>query len=367
MSNLNIVSPNFNDLPIELKYKILLPTAYTDIMNYCSLNIDSDAICDDTYFWILKLDHDFTIQAKNGKIFIPSQYLKSNVQQGHYIYETWLHGITQKPQTLLNFKVPDQVCDKYEQYQDVIMFRIVSNGYQSGSLDDLIKFSAICDDLPLLKSIAQNYGMSDVIWLNAGMYAMQYTRINIMDWLYQTQGRKFFSNYDITRYIGDPQSSDTDTVLNWLLQHNIRLSQENIMTALIHNRLSIVQWAHNHGVKLPDYPDSLPFKAFEVTLYLIQHGNYPTQSILDDNLRSIILHRIPYNASQIIEIINTLAQVGIFPSLEVINLARHNGITEIIEWASQYPIYNKSVRQTVPINQYRNRSTMQPSEHRYRK
>lgn len=52
---------NFEELPLELQYNILLNLSSLDLLNYCQTNRQAYAICQNDYFWILKLQQDFGI------------------------------------------------------------------------------------------------------------------------------------------------------------------------------------------------------------------------------------------------------------------------------------------------------------------
>ena len=62
--------------PLELIYKSLLDLDYTSILNYCSTSREARKICNDNIFWMMKLNYDFTIINQDGKILIPSDYVK---------------------------------------------------------------------------------------------------------------------------------------------------------------------------------------------------------------------------------------------------------------------------------------------------
>lgn len=83
---------SINDLPTELVHKILVQIPCKDVLNYCRTCSIYKLVISDTMFWKSKLDYDFIFKTDNGRILIPSLYVKlfsSNPEGWCSTYKRW--------------------------------------------------------------------------------------------------------------------------------------------------------------------------------------------------------------------------------------------------------------------------------------
>lgn len=101
-------------LPAEIIYQILLPLSYEDTVSYCSVSKSAYIICNDSWFWIRKVDYELQYENCNK----PSDYImRHGHENGIDIYRRWTHRegfydeITNKHNDIVFW-----MMDRYPQY-----------------------------------------------------------------------------------------------------------------------------------------------------------------------------------------------------------------------------------------------------------
>ena len=80
-------------LPYEMVYKIMLTVSFDDIVSFCKISTRNKKLCDDSVFWMEKLDQDFSYINDVGTRVKASDYVKHyhhTDQRGIDIYRRWL-------------------------------------------------------------------------------------------------------------------------------------------------------------------------------------------------------------------------------------------------------------------------------------
>ncbi len=55
------------DLPYELRMLVVVQMPYPDVLRFCATSTESKKVCDDDYFWKLKIAHDFPSERTDEK------------------------------------------------------------------------------------------------------------------------------------------------------------------------------------------------------------------------------------------------------------------------------------------------------------
>ena len=88
VESLGVENLSIDSLPLELLYQILLPVSYNDIVSYCRTSVRSKIICNDTRFWMQKLDQDYAHLSDDH--MKPSDYVRLyGDTEGIDIYKRW--------------------------------------------------------------------------------------------------------------------------------------------------------------------------------------------------------------------------------------------------------------------------------------
>ena len=195
--------------PLEIAYQILLRMSYNDILNYCATNSESRSLCDDNVFWINKLDHDFKPTSQGLALEYVKKYSHSDMK-AQFIYKRWMdfekdeariyggrkNWITKGADWIDNITKRVISTDEYsivtkfvDNNVDIFMY-MLDSGYQSNELlmYDLLNSIISQDTLSTLKDLVNRGIFSTTSEYNfTTMYdiAVHYTRLDIMDWLFE--------------------------------------------------------------------------------------------------------------------------------------------------------------------------------------
>lgn len=333
----------FSDLPLELKYQILLDTDYKSLVSYCNSGIDIDAICETEDFWLMKLDKDFTVnELINGEHIVPSTYVKQYrriVEEGSNVYKRWKYALDTVPW----YHMERHDCELFERHMDVIMYSI---DVRSVNLKDktlqefynIIPIAAGCGELIILDKLSNIQIFS---FIDAMSEALYYGQINVIKWLMERGVNP--SEFDFL-YFGRIHGIDHIAILNTLFENNFDFSQRIIDILIKTNNLQIVQWLRDHGYKLgvQEVASALSANAYNVVNWFIDLGIYPIQDDLNNKMGNINgIKYTPENYGLLLEfikILDRLATRGIFPDAYYFWQAETNNIYDIAEWGKVHNI-----------------------------
>lgn len=214
--------------PIELIYKILQYLPYKDVVSYCGTNVENNAICRDTRFWIEKIDNDF----KNCRSKNPSYYIEK-YQYGSFgidIYKRWRdrREVRLSIERMYNdifFWMMDMCYPNihYRQYVDDI-------AAQYGNMVILISFG----EKNIFPSIGDGVRLATV---NG--------HIEVLEWL---ESKGIFPNIDDVNCVAQKGSINT---LQWLELRGILPDKYGVNWAAGCGRIDMLQWLESRGI-LPD-------------------------------------------------------------------------------------------------------------------
>ena len=182
--------------------EVLLQLSYVDIMNYCATNIQSRTICNDSYFWMNKLDRDFSIIV-NGKNLIPSQYVTQyEINNGRETYKRWTEILA----IVFDNQYVEMFSDRtwIDKNYDVIIFRVDKGEYN----DDILN-----------------------ILMTRALYQ---SKINVLEWL------KAMNRIPSQEDVNGVARYDNIQVLNWLERHGLIPDQEGANFAAKKEKLGVL-------------------------------------------------------------------------------------------------------------------------------
>jgi hypothetical protein len=266
-----IMGPPLPTYP-EITSQILLTLNYKDLINACRTNRDFNKVCQDDYFWRLKVEHDY------GML---TQYKPPNITH-------------------------------YQQYIDLMTTDDPNQAAREGRLD-------------LLQWLA-----------GRGVYAHQYIiddvaengHLEVLKWLAQTENiypSQYGANYAAENgHLG---------VLKWLAEtKKLYPDQKGTNYAAVEGRLEVLKWL----AQIPPkgiYPEKFGANSaaanghLEVLKWLAQ---IPPKGIYPD------LNGANYAAGKgHLNILKWLAEHNIYPNQVGADLAIKNGQTEVSKWLSQ--------------------------------
>jgi hypothetical protein len=243
----------------EITSQILLSLNYDDLMNACRINKDFNKVCQDDYFWKLKVEHDYGIL---------TQY---------------------KP---LDITYREQYGDLHDINTDILIRDDIPSDYTAnqaagrGRLDILKLFASygIYPDENAILAVVENGHLEILKWLaeTKGLYPDQegadfaaiHGHLKIVKWLAQTKG--LYPDQDsINLAMGDGHLE----ILKWLAQtKEYYPDQEGANNAANTGQLEALKWlAQTKNI----YPDeeganlAVEEKFSEVVQWLAQHGIHP--------------------------------------------------------------------------------------------
>lgn len=93
----HMFKPDYSRHPVWAMRSVMLGASYADIMWYCQKYENAAIVCNDISFWLDKIDYERTTKDPNGKLLIPSDYIKAysdppyELRNGKDIYRKWLN------------------------------------------------------------------------------------------------------------------------------------------------------------------------------------------------------------------------------------------------------------------------------------
>lgn len=319
------------DFPTEITYKILLSLTSKEILNYCEAYPKSKSICDDKYFWLIKLDQDFITTGTDGQVRIPSQYAKmyENIgEKGVDMYNRWyLENNLDTFKLNLNIDNDDIIVFKLDigNYdKDVLINSFVNKLFDKGRIRVLDKL------LNMSRNMNIDIDFTEYFW-----DAMRSESARSLEWLEQ---HNFLGvSYDeFAEYNEDFHSLNPDVAL-WLAYHKY-LRYDIAMGIIASNTEQIidVEKIHAQGI-LPDQED---------INNLAEHGQL-------NKLKKFASYGIIPNAGAFrgitkngyILVLQWLDSLGIHPNELVMNIAAQKGYINILEW-----LYDKGMFPNIDFN-----------------
>ena len=305
----------FSSLAIETVYNVLLYASYSDIINFCSTDKLSRSICDDSRFWLSKLDYDFTVLGINGNPVIPSKYITQYGGGGdERMQDTYLRWMG-KPDPIRYHSI-------LRENLDIAAYLLDSRMYDIKIIKNLVYYALelTVDILDILIKL-DSYGY--VFDVDTMDQAIHYGWINIMDWL-ESKGIKTRENI----YIG-PIRNEIATY-EWLERRNVPIEASAISRGVHFSKLHILNWLHTKGI-LPSEMDALYAvwqKHMDVAEWLDQRGIHPSPSIIED--------AVQYNEHQVLDWLYDHSQL---PYQNVINAIITHDVPYVFGWLKEKHIH----------------------------
>lgn len=199
-------------LPLETLHIMLMDMEEIDIMSYCRTHKAAYAICEDNYFWIRKLNHDFQVLYKNTPI-IPSEYVNRYPNPGetmHCVFQRWKNY----------------------------------DPYTSRDTDtDIIMFTIAQDKIPTDKEVV------NIVW-----YAIRTQNLALLDFVYQKDYNIIHDNaqidgkeigfYDIFMDMSS-MGGIAEPMLQWLVRHDYEI-EYMVHDLITYGHLDLLKWLHEH-------------------------------------------------------------------------------------------------------------------------
>ena len=349
-----------DNLPPEVMYQFLVPLSYEDTISYCSINRAANSICQDTWFWIQKLD--YKLQYPSGHK--PSYYIMNHEHpddKGIDIYKRWMRenlgsGLYDKIKSKYNDMV-FWMIDRYHKYitpsseiyeyaaifdnQEVLSWltmqgvlpdiHVADYAARNGKLDLLqkLELEGILPDVYGANSAASNGHLDILKWLelrgifpNTGgvNYALSNGHMNVVRYLV----RKDISPNE---YIY-PGSQSEETVLRGLnkaeeLRLSIGVFPANLAAA--DGFLKVLQWLEIRRVR-PNQTGA-NFAAMnnrlDTLIWLDQRGISPAQFGIN--------MAIAKNNTEVLAYLSQKVH-SLHPTIEAANLAVKYGNLSQIQW-----------------------------------
>jgi hypothetical protein len=297
----------------EITSQILLSLPYKDLISACLTNKDFNKVCQDEYFWKLKVERDYGMltQYKPTDITYSQQYID-----------------------LLDAKDPHPkpISDAARKDQLELSRLLAQGGFNGMMVVNLDQQNA--------NEAARNGRLDILQWLSqhniypdrAGThYAAVRGHLEVLKWLAQ-MGK--FSPTQKTA--NDAASYGQLEVLKLLAQHNTYPNEDGANKAAHNSYLEILQWmakARNLYPNQIGIDNAAARGHLKVLQWLAQTKNarpnqnvYPSQEGV--NFVAFFGH---------LEVLKWLAQQNIYPDQNGANNAAKNGYLEILKWLAQIP------------------------------
>jgi hypothetical protein len=222
----------------EITSQILLSLNYDDLMSACKINKDFNKVCQDEYFWRLKVEHDYGTPL--------AQYQLPNVTyKQQYVY-------------LMSIKDPNRAA-------------------REGRLD-ILEWLARYNIFPdedgangVLEWLTEYYTESD-----GTNEALKFRHMEVLKWLIQ-------HNVDPDPYaVNDAAASDDYEMLEWLYELGVYPNDESANDAAENDDLKVLEWLIEHEM----YPDQQTVNGLkeygyshrETLKWLAKHDIYPIRN-----------------------------------------------------------------------------------------
>lgn len=391
-----------NNIEQEVLYNILIKLPLLDVARYCQTDLKARSMCQDSYFWLLKLNQDF----QNGNFFKPSDYVQAyGYSMDINTYRRWDHAkATQYKEIFAKDHIIKRETYKLEEKKDILMWLLESGLYRNYMdvndirkfLNQVIDICAIYNDDDILKWLASQdikYNASDV------NHAITHANINLLRFLlskgykpnlYTLKYRTFtllilqilaeygilIGRADVNNLAGNNDLEllqwlkqynllpDNDeginnatitaaktgnfAILDWLATYNVLPDEKAYKIAIGYNNIPMLEWLMAHGVMLPhgivDYV--MMVDKVNILCWLAKHGIFPSQREINQALRKKRL-----------DILQLFAQYNILPSYYATMNALHSELsqgdnTDILQFLTDHGFFRDLKQQTIPSIQY---------------
>ena len=255
-------------IPIEVIYNILLQLPYDDIINYCRTNIKARDICNDNYFWLNKLNHDFSAKGLNGKMLVPSEYMRLYQPDlgGKAVYERWKRGME------VDFEgIDDDTGNPIYDLNinaDITIFRLDRDSYSPDIIHEIYKNAIRYGNIDVLNKLQQSPTESDI------MEAIRFDQPQILDWLISYNIVPTREDFDYAIDLGKIH------ILDWFEQSGIIPNQEDANAAATAGQLDTLLWLEKRGI-LPNpagMDSTIAHDNLETINWLLERNILPSQA-----------------------------------------------------------------------------------------
>jgi len=264
---------SMTDIP-ELMMQFLLPLSHDDLMNACKTNTDFRRICQDDYFWKLKVEHDYGMvtQDKPASITYRQQYIgllvirdpNKAAERGRLDVLKWLAQAENVYPTLTGINLAAE-----NGHLAVLQWLAQTKGLYPGQL--AANSAASKGHLDVLKWIAQHDIYPNQLGAN---WAAANGHLEVLQWLAATKG--LYPDQDGINWVVEDGHLE---VLKWLAETGSDLDQNGINWAAGNGHLEILKWLAESGI-YPDQQganDAAAHGHLDVLEWLAQHDIYPDE------------------------------------------------------------------------------------------
>lgn len=258
--------PGISLLPAEIIHLILLDIEYTDILNYCHIDKETQFICDNTLFWKYKLNYDFAQNIGGSPSNYVTKYLLLDTEWCN-TYMRWrdfnIDEYTNLDLIIYNMDIGYEL----DTIQKRLLLGAVISKCSLSIIQELYGRGILCFkswiEYQYLVTRVVNYDRIDIlIWLyengvisddrygiEAANAAIQTNNINILDWLAE---RGYLPD---CFSIGDTSTKYTCTdLIHWLEKHNLMMPHTMIGAAIISGKIHQLHLLYEKGF-IPDHID----------------------------------------------------------------------------------------------------------------
>lgn len=230
---------NLGSLPYENLFNILINLPFNDIINYCLVNLNAAAICNDNSFWKQKAFYDFGISSRDfdrydkTSLDAKSRYIQLNFSNkpNDNLSANLKRAAINNNATAINFFI-GQGTDKKSAFKGVgitgnlTLFKDLIRVYPSMKYVYQTLYSAIKNEhMTLIKYIMENYYIQPTYKLyNATMYKNR--SIEIVDYIFKNKEIESETSLDLAA-----KANNID-IINYLLLNKIQ-DQENLLESYL--------------------------------------------------------------------------------------------------------------------------------------
>ena len=244
------MTSSIQSLPPEVLHNILINMEEPDIIKYCSTHKLAYTICNDDYFWLQKLDREFSI-LYNQKYVFASYYanLYAIGENRHDTYFRW------KNYDMMN------AINSTDRDADIIMFKID----QARNLQDIETIN-----LASYAIRTQNFELLD--FMKQQKYTIMYDVVNIND-----------TDIDFDDIMNDMAYKNyiTIPILEWLFRNNYDCNMASIF--ILNDRLDLLKWLNANSptdITIYNINDAIREGNINVINWMLELGIKPTIILL---------------------------------------------------------------------------------------
>ena len=325
------------NLPDEIIYNILLPIPYEAVMNYCRTNTIANHICNDDYFWKLKLERDFYKVTNQNLQLSPSQYVMKydhSSMGGHDTYLRWKNKWREYNDSVSIFKILYDLGGTKNTDISIFLWEYINNEiFKHDDLNNkyISPYSKLfqTEEIDNLDLYNWFYEKGSYPTYDDMINPLWYDRIDILDWLEQ-HGVHPIQNYSI-----DMRSAS----VAWLLKRNILPNQTSVNNVLIGGTINLLNKIAQHGI-IPDEigaNKALQLKniKWDNIRWLANKGIVPDEKGVNCLLMQQISH---VDEDDILNALCLLGKYSIFPNQYAAGRALIFKKYKVIDWLVQHNI-----------------------------